>query len=147
MDLKKYGPVLLGVVVVLGVAAIIVNVSRKPAAGPGKAAVSKPLTDAAKKKKVSAMMKQAQAAYDAKNYKASFDQTTKILTAVDNMSQEAKNLRQLSQLRMIEMSRPAAAAVPAPVVPVAPPADAVKAVKAAAEAPAAAAGQAAAPAA
>jgi hypothetical protein len=116
--MKKFLPVLV-IAGILLVVLVVVVVGRKGGTGPGKKSGSawQAIAEAQKKQKAAGIMKEAQSAYDAKDYSKAIAKTQGLLNNVDNMSQEAKNLLQISQIRVMELSGqagPAAAQAPAP---------------------------------
>lgn len=116
--MKKFLPVIV-ITGILLVVLVVAVVGRKGGAGPGKKAgnARQSMAEAQKKQKAAGIMKEAQAAYDAKDYSKAIAKTQGLLNSVDNMSQEAKNLLQISQIRVMELSGqagPAAAQAPAP---------------------------------
>ena len=108
--MKKNMPVLIAVGIIILIVVLAVAMSRKTTTTTipgGKKIVSDPMQ---RQRVVKAEMQQAQAAYDAKDYKKAIATTQGILNNVDNMSQEAKNLLQVSQIAQMKEGQNTAAA-------------------------------------
>ncbi len=114
--MKKYMPVIITVIVLVAIAVFAAAILKTSTRSTGKqgSAATQTREEAKKKQMVASMMREAQAAYDAKNYQKAIVTTQNILKSVDNTSQEAKNLLQISQIHAMAASAPAPVAPPAP---------------------------------
>jgi uncharacterized protein YxeA len=105
--MKKYIPAIVVAVILLVVLGVVVSrktVGVSPAKTPD-AAAAKASADVQKKEKITALMQDAQKAYDTEDYPKSIEKTREILKTVDSASQEAKNLLQISQIRLMESAK------------------------------------------